>query len=67
MNKIPEYNSNKFVLDLCCESQRDGGVVVQEDCVSKLAEMQNSYHTLVGISMELVSALESAIAGRTVS
>ncbi len=40
--------------------------MVQEDCVSKLAEMQNSYHTLVGISMELVSALESAIAGRPV-
>ena len=35
--------------------------------MSKLAEMQNSYHTLVGISMELVSALESAIAGRPVS
>ena len=28
--------------------------------------MQNSYHTLVGIAMELVSALESAVAGNVV-
>ena len=29
--------------------------------------MQASYHTLVGIAMELLDALESAIAGRMVS
>ncbi len=35
--------------------------------MSKLKELQSSYHTLVGISMELVSALESAIASKPVS
>ena len=42
-------------------------MLLQEDCVGRLSELQASYHTLVGISMELVSALESAVAGRAVS
>ncbi|XP_064385078.1 lisH domain-containing protein ARMC9-like isoform X1 [Halichondria panicea] len=65
---FPNSSTNKpNLVKLYLKSQRDGGVMVQEDCVSKLAEMQNSYHTLVGISMELVSALESAIAGRPIT
>ena len=40
---------------------------LQEDYFTKLKELQASYHTLVGVAMELVSALESAVAGRTVS
>ncbi|CAI8031354.1 LisH domain-containing protein ARMC9 [Geodia barretti] len=33
----------------------------------RLAEIQDSYHTLVGIALELLDALEAAIAGRQVT
>lgn len=55
-------------LDLCdlCQSRQCEGSEGC-DCVGKLRELHGSYHTLVGISMELVSALESVIGGRQVS
>ena len=50
------------------EGGREGGRGVR--CVIYpshfLSCPQNSYHTLVGIAMELLDALESAIAGRMV-